>query len=71
MQNRLLWERYIDNTSFRFLVTSYQHKIPQARQKEVIEGFTYMGFLGKIDMKKPEVVLVCFEECRFILYTVL
>jgi tRNA (guanine10-N2)-methyltransferase len=63
MQNKPLWERYIDDTSFRFIVTAYQHKIPQARQTEVIESFSYMGFLGKIDMKTPELTLVCFEEC--------
>ncbi|KJA27817.1 hypothetical protein HYPSUDRAFT_34967 [Hypholoma sublateritium FD-334 SS-4] len=56
------WARYIEDTSFRFLVTSSQHKIPQARQKEVIESFSYMGFLGKIDMKNPEINLICFEE---------
>ena len=63
LQNKPLWERYIDDTSFRFLVTSYQHKIPLARQRDVIESFAYMGFLGEIDMKHPEITLVCFEEC--------
>jgi tRNA (guanine10-N2)-methyltransferase len=38
VRNRPLWERYTDDTSFRFLVTAYQHKIPKARQKEVIEA---------------------------------
>lgn len=60
-----LWARYIEDTSFRFLVTSSQHKIPQTRQREVIESFSYMGFLGKIDMKKPEINLICFEECEY------
>jgi tRNA (guanine10-N2)-methyltransferase len=64
VRNKPLWERYVDDTSFRFLVTAYQNKIPQARQKEVIDGFAYMGFLGRIDMRKPEITLVCFEECR-------
>lgn len=61
-QNRHLWSRYIQDTSFRFLVTAYNHKIPQDRQREVIEEFSYMGFLGKIDMKNPEITLVCYEE---------
>lgn len=58
-----LWRRYVQDTSFRFLVTAYQHKIPQSRQRDVIESFSYMGFLGKIDMKNPEITLTCFEEC--------
>ncbi|KAF9070063.1 tRNA guanosine-2'-O-methyltransferase [Rhodocollybia butyracea] len=59
---RTLWERFIPETSFRFFVTSYNHKIPQRRQKEVVESFAYMGFMGKIDMKNPEITLGCFEE---------
>lgn len=58
-----LWRRYVADTTFRFLVTSSQHKIPQSRQRDVIESFAYMGFLGKIDMKNPEIILTCFEEC--------
>lgn len=62
-----LWSRYVADTSFRFLVTSSQHKIPQSRQREVIESFAYMGFLGKIEMKDPEIILTCFEECTCLL----
>lgn len=61
-----LWRHYVQNTSFRFLVSSSQHKIPQSRQREVIESFSYMGFLGKIDMKNPQIILTCFEECEFV-----
>ncbi|KIM45389.1 hypothetical protein M413DRAFT_65987 [Hebeloma cylindrosporum] len=57
-----LWTRYVEDTSFRFLVTSSQHKIPQSRQRDVIESFAYMGFLGKIEMKNPDILLICFEE---------
>ncbi|PPQ93788.1 hypothetical protein CVT25_013497 [Psilocybe cyanescens] len=57
-----LWTRYVQDTSFRFLVTSSKHKIPQSRQREVIEDFAYMGFLGKIDMRNPDINLTCFEE---------
>ncbi|KAF9050072.1 S-adenosyl-L-methionine-dependent methyltransferase [Panaeolus papilionaceus] len=57
-----IWQKYAENTSFRFLVTAYQHKIPQSRQHDVIESFAYMGFLGKIDMKNPEITLTCFED---------
>lgn len=57
------WLRFARDTSFRFLVTAYNHKIPQTRQREVIESFSYMGFLGKIDLKNPDIILTCFEEC--------
>ncbi|KIL65842.1 hypothetical protein M378DRAFT_192147 [Amanita muscaria Koide BX008] len=60
--NRALWESYIPKTSFKFIVTAYNHSIPQRRQREVIESFAYMDFLGKIDMNDPEILLGCFEE---------
>ncbi|PCH43385.1 tRNA guanosine-2'-O-methyltransferase [Wolfiporia cocos MD-104 SS10] len=58
------WGCYIPDTSFRFMVTAYNHSIPQARQRAVVEDFSYMGFLGKIDMKNPEVTMICYEEYR-------
>ncbi|KAK0485728.1 tRNA guanosine-2'-O-methyltransferase [Armillaria novae-zelandiae] len=61
-RNRDKWAKYIPDTSFKFLVTAYNHKIPQSRQKEIVESFAYMGFLGKIDMKNPDIELACFEE---------
>ncbi|TFK26531.1 RNA methylase [Coprinopsis marcescibilis] len=59
---RVEWQKYVEDTTFKFFVTGYNHKIPQRRQREVIESFSYMGFLGKIDMKNPEISLICFEE---------
>lgn len=61
---RSKWEKYIPNTSFKFFVNGYNQSIPQRRQREVVESFSYMDFLGKIDMKNPEVVMGCFEECE-------
>ncbi|KAG7098852.1 hypothetical protein E1B28_000755 [Marasmius oreades] len=61
-ENRHLWSRFIADTSFKFAVSAYNHKIPQVRQKEIVESFSYMGFLGKIDMKTPDIVMGCFEE---------
>ncbi|KZT10705.1 tRNA guanosine-2'-O-methyltransferase [Laetiporus sulphureus 93-53] len=64
-QNHLLcnaWSRYIEDTSFKFIVTAYNHTIPQSRQKDIVESFSYMGFLGKIDMKNPEIIMVVYEE---------
>jgi len=60
---RSRWERYIPNTSFRFTVVGYNHGLSQRWQRDVIESFSYMDFLGKIDLRKPEIVLGCFEEC--------
>jgi tRNA (guanine10-N2)-methyltransferase len=65
-QNETLWHRYIKDTSFRFQVTAYNHTIPQSRQRDVIESFAYMGFLGKIDMKTPDITLTCLEECAYV-----
>ncbi|TFK54530.1 tRNA guanosine-2'-O-methyltransferase [Heliocybe sulcata] len=61
-RNRHLWSRYIENTSFKFMVSAHNHTIPQWRQREVIESFSYMDFMGRIDMKDPEIVIGCFEE---------
>ena len=61
--SRNLWEKYIPETSFKFVVNAYNHSISKARQREVIENFSYMGFMGKIDLVNPEITLGCFEEC--------
>ena len=61
--SRDLWEKYIPETSFKFVVNGYNHSISKARQREVIEDFSYMGFMGKIDLVNPEITMGCFEEC--------
>jgi len=66
-QNEHKWSVYVDDTSFRFNVTAYYHKIPQKRQHQVIESFSYMDFRGKIDMKNPDVVMTVYEECMSLL----
>ncbi|KAL1942032.1 hypothetical protein VTO73DRAFT_6562 [Trametes versicolor] len=66
-QNRIRapqWEKYAADTSFKFLVTAFNHTIPQRRQTEVVESFDYMDWQGKIDMKHAEVTLFCLEEYR-------
>lgn len=60
---RSLWERYIPDTSFKFTVIGYNHGLSQRRQRNVIESFSYMDFLGKIELKNPEITLGVFEEC--------
>jgi tRNA (guanine10-N2)-methyltransferase len=65
---RLQWERYIPDTSFKFSVLGYNSTISQRRQRQIIESFAYMDFLGKIEMKNPEVTLTVFEECMFLIF---
>lgn len=62
------WQKYVPDTSFKFFVNGYNQSIPKARQRQVIEDFSYMDFLGKIDLKTPEVTMGCFEECTLIGY---
>lgn len=57
------WARFVPDTSFRFSVAAYNHRIRAAHQRAVIEDFAYMGFLGRIDLCTPEIVLGCFEDC--------
>lgn len=66
LSNKHLWEKYIPDTSFKFNVTGFNHTIPQRRQRDVIESFSYMDFRGRIDMKNPEITIACFEECKCI-----
>ncbi|KAG6831571.1 hypothetical protein H0H87_004790 [Tephrocybe sp. NHM501043] len=60
--NEAKWARFVPETSFRFIVTAHNHKIPQSRQRAVVESFAYMDLLGKIDMKHPQILFGCFEE---------
>lgn len=64
-RSRHLWDKYVPDTSFKFVVNGYNHSISKARQREVIEDFSYMGFMGRIDLLNPEVTMGCFEECEF------
>ena len=63
-KNQSKWSRYINDTSFKFTMASFNHTIPQTRQREVIESFSYMGFMGRIDLENPEITIGCFEECK-------
>lgn len=62
--SRHLWEKYITDTSFKFVVNGYNRTISKGRQREIIEDFAYMGFMGRIDLLSPEVTIGCFEECK-------
>lgn len=60
---RHLYERFVENTSFRFIVTAYNHTIAPRRQKDIVESFSFMDFKGPIDMKTPDLICAVFEEC--------
>ncbi|KAF8320856.1 tRNA guanosine-2'-O-methyltransferase [Clavulina sp. PMI_390] len=60
--NSHLWMQYQPSASFKFVVDSIHHRIPQKRIRETIQSFSYMAWKGPIDMKNPEVVLTCLEE---------
>ncbi|KAF8513155.1 tRNA guanosine-2'-O-methyltransferase [Hysterangium stoloniferum] len=60
VQNHL-WEPY-KHTSWKFVVTGYNQTIPKARQRTVVEGFSYMALEGRIDLERPELHLCVFEE---------
>lgn len=45
------------------MVTGYNRSVPKERQREVVEGFSYMGLNGRINLRDPELELWCFEEC--------
>lgn len=45
------------------MVTGYNQSVPKARQREVVEGFSYMALEGRINLTQPELELWCFEEC--------
>lgn len=62
---RSQWSQYIPDTSFKFVIDGYNRSITQSRQREIINGFSYMAMLGKIDMNNPQIMFGCFEERAF------
>lgn len=43
-------------------MSAHGRTVPLPVQREVIETFDYMEFLGDIDLKKPDVTIGVFEE---------
>jgi len=62
--NEHLWRPFCAE-SFCFDVTAVNHKIPDARQKKIIEDFAYMEYTGEINIKNAMNVLTYLEECRY------
>ncbi|KAH9159847.1 hypothetical protein EDB89DRAFT_2082906 [Lactarius sanguifluus] len=55
--SRNLWGKYIPETFFKFVVNGYNHSISKARQRQVIEDFSYMWFMGKVDLVSTEITM--------------
>jgi hypothetical protein len=56
-----------ENSPFRFTVSAVNHTTRKERIRSIIESFSYMAFLGPIELKTPEVTLSCLEECMYTL----
>ncbi|KAF8578016.1 tRNA guanosine-2'-O-methyltransferase [Ramaria rubella] len=56
-----LWAPYT-HTSWKIMVTGYNQSVPKARQREVVNSFSYMALQGRIDLTQPNLELWCFEE---------
>ena len=69
--NLLLWSQYREKHSFKFTFVAYNHSVPTSRQREAMESFGYMGLLGQIQLKDPDIALGIIEECQHLLYTIL
>lgn len=63
-QNRPRWDtETYHNARFRFNVLAYCHTIPKTRQREVMEGFAYMGYKVNAPLTEWEYRLnVCVWE---------
>jgi tRNA (guanine10-N2)-methyltransferase len=61
-RSRHLWAQYQRDTSFKFSIDAFLGKRGEREKKEIIDGFRYLGFEGKVEMKRPEEEWVVFEE---------
>ncbi|KAI9597134.1 hypothetical protein BDF19DRAFT_470971 [Syncephalis fuscata] len=57
-------ERWPDykTTSFKFSVVVFGGTLPQKKQLEIIDSFSYLPFTGKIALNKPDVEFVVVED---------
>lgn len=54
-------------SSFKFTVAAINQTMRQSRIQGIIDSFDYINFTGPVDLKSPEVSLMCWEECMWIL----
>ncbi|WVQ91544.1 hypothetical protein IAS59_005343 [Cryptococcus gattii] len=50
------------HSSFKVIIESAHHSIPEPRQIETINSFKYTGLEGKIRLKNPEVEFIVYED---------
>ncbi|RPA99316.1 tRNA guanosine-2'-O-methyltransferase [Choiromyces venosus 120613-1] len=60
-QTRHLWPSCMSR-SFKFEVECYNGKRKQSVQREIIEGFAYLGLDGAIKMRDPDTTFTVLEE---------
>ncbi|GAA6060430.1 hypothetical protein JCM10212_002198 [Sporobolomyces blumeae] len=64
---REFWEPYASDRSctWKFTVAGHNRTIPLAIQVKTINSFSYMAFLGDIDLRNPNLEVGVFEEYVF------
>lgn len=55
------WPKY-KTCSFKFVVSAFGSTVNKARQLEIINSFSYLGFEGPIDMKSPDAQFHVLED---------
>ena len=60
-RSRHLWHRF-QQVSFKFSVDSYGTTHDPAKQRQIIDSFSYLEFKGRIRMKNPEIEFAVLEE---------
>lgn len=56
-----LWSLY-EEASFKFSIDTFCDTRTTAEQRDIINSFSYLGFKGKISLRKPDVEFTVFEE---------
>lgn len=61
---REVWSPYATSreTTWKFKMGAHGRTIPMAMQREIINTFSYMEFVGDINLKDPMVEIGVFEE---------
>jgi hypothetical protein len=57
-----LWQLYAANASFRFTISGYRCTLTPARQREILESFSWMDYKGPIAMKNPDLEVCIWED---------
>ncbi|SCV70748.1 BQ2448_3510 [Microbotryum intermedium] len=60
----LLWRHHAasPSTTWKFSVAGHGRSISQSAQRQVINTFSFMNFVGNIQLKEPDVEIGVFEE---------